>query len=146
MGNTLRLCCLTVGLVAWGSSVCAESIADRLQELFRIADEHNTSISSQRTLTEKAEADVKAAKAQLLPDVGASLSFSYLGNGQIWDRDFTNYVKAPIPHWGNSFSLEASQVVYSGGALTSAVRMAELGKSQSQYSYDNSHYCPIKVG
>lgn len=138
MGNTLRLCCLTVGLVAWGSSVCAESITDRLQELFRIADEHNTSISSQRALTEKAEADVKAAKAQLLPDVGASLSFSYLGNGQIWDRDFTNYVKAPIPHWGNSFSLEASQVVYSGGALTSAVRMAELGKSQSQYSYDNS--------
>ena len=44
MGNTLRLCCLTVGLVAWGSSVCAESIADRFQELFRIADEHNTSI------------------------------------------------------------------------------------------------------
>ena len=29
-------------------------------------------------------------------------------------------------------------MVYSGGALTSAVRMAELGKSQSQYSYDNS--------
>ena len=33
-----------------------------------------------------------------------------------------------MPHFGNSFAFEAQQVIYSGGAINSGIRQAELGK------------------
>ena len=33
-----------------------------------------------------------------------------------------------MPHFGNNFALEAQQVVYAGGAISSGIRQAELGK------------------
>lgn len=134
MKQTLKLCCLTIGLATWAGVVCAQpAVLQRsMNDLFAMADEHNTSINSCKTAIERAQADIDAAKAQRLPDVGASLSFSYLGDGQIWDRDFTNYIRAAIPHWGNCLSVEASQVVYSGGALTSGIKLAELGKEMEE--------------
>ena len=129
-----------MSLATWMNYVCAQPqvLQDSMAELFSIADEHNTSINSHSTALLRAQQEIDAAKAARLPDVGASLSFSYLGNGQIWDRDFTNYIKAPIPHWGNSLSVEASQVVYSGGALSSGIRLAELGKEMEQLGDDGN--------
>ena len=140
MKQTLKLCCLTMSLATWMNYVCAQPqvLQDSMAELFSIADEHNTSINSHSTALLRAQQEIDAAKAARLPDVGASLSFSYLGNGQIWDRDFTNYIKAPIPHWGNSLSVEATQVVYSGGALSSGIRLAELGKEMEQLGDDGN--------
>ncbi len=140
MKKTLWLCCLALGLTAGSNYACAQSQTLRggMRRLFDIADEHNTSINSCKTALQKAQLDIEAAKAQRLPDINASLSFSYLGNGQIWDRDFTNYIKAAIPHWGNSFSIEAAQVVYSGGAVTSTIRLAELGKEMETLNDDSN--------
>ena len=33
-----------------------------------------------------------------------------------------------MPHFGNNFALEAQQVIYAGGAISSGIRQAELGK------------------
>ena len=60
--------------------------------------------------------------------VNISLSASYLGNGRLWDRDFGNAMTVDMPHFGNSFAFEAQQVIYSGGAINSGIRQAELGK------------------
>jgi outer membrane protein TolC len=35
--------------------------------------------------------------------------------------------KQPTPHWGNSFTARASQVIYAGGAIQSGIKMAKLG-------------------
>ena len=99
-----------------------------IEELFRLADEQSKSIQAYRTGTEAAAEALKAAKAQRLPDVNVSLSASYLGNGKLWDRDFGNAMTVDIPHFGNNFALEAQQVVYAGGAVSSGIRQAELGR------------------
>lgn len=102
-----------------------------IDEMFRLADENSQRIKTYSTGTEVALEAVKAAKAQRLPEIDLSASVSYLGNGRIWDRDFKNGQKAPIPHYGNNFSLQASQVVYAGGAINSAIALAELGKQMA---------------
>jgi outer membrane protein TolC len=51
---------------------------------------------------------------------------SYNGNGTITDRNFTHAFTAPIPHFGNNFALEVSQVVFSGGAIGNGVKIAKL--------------------
>lgn len=94
--------------------------------MFRLADENSISIQSYRTGQEAADEALKAAKAQQLPDVSTSLSFSYLGDGRLWDRDFSNATNIPMPHYGNNFALEAQQVIYAGGAINSGIAIAEL--------------------
>ncbi len=67
---------------------------------------------------------LEAAKSQRLPNLSVSLSASYLGDGKIWDRDFSNAMKIDMPHFGNNFALEAEQVVYAGGAISSGIKQA----------------------
>lgn len=103
-----------------------------IDEMFRLADEQSKSVQTYRTGADAADEALRAAKAQRLPDISVSLSASYLGDGRIWDRDFGNGMKVDMPHLGNNFTLEAQQVVYSGGAISSGIRQAELAKTLAQ--------------
>lgn len=103
-----------------------------IDEMFRLADEQNKSVQTYRTGADAADEALRAAKAQRLPDISVSLSASYLGDGRIWDRDFGNGMKVDMPHFGNNFTLEAQQVVYSGGAISCGIRQAELAKTLAQ--------------
>ena len=64
--------------------------------------------------------------------LNASLSVSYNGNVLMTDRDFSNAKGITQPHFGNSFALEAQQVVYAGGAINTGIRLAELQKEQAE--------------
>jgi outer membrane protein TolC len=97
-----------------------------IEEMFRLADESNRNIRAFATATEVAKENVKTAKNAYLPSIDASLSLSYNGNGVITDRDFSSPFVAPIPHFGNNFSIEVSQVVFAGGAIRNGVKIAEL--------------------
>ena len=121
----IGLLCITV-LCSQG--LCAQTRQMGIEELFRLADEQSKSIQTYRTGQEAAAEALKAAKAQRLPDVNVSLSASYWGNGKLWDRDFGNAMTVDMPHFGNNFALEAQQVVYAGGAISSGIKQAELGK------------------
>ena len=102
-----------------------------VDEMFRLADENSKSIQTYSTAREAADQALQAAKAQRLPDVSASLSVSYLGDGRLWDRDFSNGTNIPMPHFGNNFALEAQQVIYAGGAVNSSIALAELGQQMA---------------
>lgn len=110
----------------------SEELAMSLEQLFRTAEEHNTSIKCFQSAIEEAEAGVKAAKAEQLPDATASLSFSYLGGGWISDRDFKNAVGVHIPHYGSNLAVQASWAVYAGGAIRSGIRLSQLTSDMAQ--------------
>ncbi len=109
-----------------------EELAMSLEQLFRTAEEHNTSIKSFQSAIQEAEAGVKAAKSEQLPDVDASLSFSYLGGGWISDRDFKNAVGIHIPHYGSNLAIQASWAVYTGGAIRSGINLSQLQVDMAQ--------------
>ena len=128
MSKKKRLMGLLYVAVLCSQGLCAQTRQMGIEELFRLADEQSKSIQTYRTGTEAAGEALKAAKAQRLPDVSVSLSASYWGNGKLWDRDFGNATTVDMPHFGNNFALEAQQVIYAGGAISSGIRQAELGK------------------
>ena len=109
-----------------------------IEELFRLADENSQSIQTYKTGKEVADEALKVAKAQRLPDINASLSASYWGDGKLWDRDFSHPTLIDMPHFGNNFALEAEQVVYAGGAITSGIKLAELGKQMAELSWQKN--------
>lgn len=107
-----------------------------VEELFKLADANSASIRSCQIATEVADAAIADAKALRLPDVEAQLSFSYLGNGSISDRDFSNIAKADMPHYGNNFYLKASQPLFAGGAISSQINLAKMGKEMATHQLD----------
>ena len=127
---------MVVVAMAMGASgrMCAQSqtLSMSLDGLFRMADERNTSIKSFEAAVREAEAGINAAKAERLPDVDASASFSYLGGGRITDRDFSNGFGVHIPHYGNNFALTASMPIYAGGAITSGINLSRLTADMAQ--------------
>lgn len=112
--------------------LCAQPRVMGIDELFRLADENSRSIQSYRTGVDAAAEALKAAKAQRLPDIKGTASVSYLGDGHIWDRHYKNGMKVDMPHFGNNFALEVQQVLYAGGAISSGIELAELGKQMAQ--------------
>ena len=96
-----------------------------LTDVFTRIENENQTMSMLRTAQEAAEEGIKSAKNARYPEINAELNVSYIGDCFLTDRNFSNYTKAPSPHFGNGFTLEAQQVVYAGGAVNAAVKMAE---------------------
>ena len=98
-----------------------------IHNLFTLIDTHNSSVRVSKTSIEAARHDVDVAKSQRLPDIHAQLSASFIGNALLTDRNFSEVHGLHSPHFGNQFIIDASQTIYSGGALTAGIRMSELG-------------------
>ncbi|GHU10087.1 hypothetical protein FACS189431_8790 [Alphaproteobacteria bacterium] len=109
-----------------------------IDEMFALADQNSKSLRHHSTGINEAHEAVNVAKNARLPDIDASLSFSYLGDGYLTDRDFSNGMNAPIPHYGNNFALEVSQVIYSGGAISSGIEIAKLQEENARLGLDAS--------
>ena len=97
-----------------------------LEQMFALADENSKTMKTEDAAVTEAQQAVKVAKNGYLPDIDISLSASYLGNGYLLDREFKNGQSVPMPHFGNNFAIEATQLIYAGGAVTNGVAMAKL--------------------
>lgn len=107
-----------------------------IQGLFTLIDTNNSSVRVSKTSIEAARHDVEAAKSQRLPDINAQLSASFIGNALLTDRDFSEVHGLHSPHLGNQFIVDASQTIYSGGALTAGIKMSELGLEKAGIASD----------
>ncbi len=107
-----------------------------LEQMFATAEQHNASIQSFQSAIDVAQQGIDVAKSAWRPDVEGSASISYLGNVRIWDRPFKDGFTAKTPHFGNNFALMARQTVYSGGAITSGINLAKLGKQMAEADAD----------
>lgn len=109
-----------------------------LTDVFTRIENENQTMSMLRTAQQAAEEGIKSAKNARYPEINAELNVSYIGDSFLTDRNFSNYTKAPSPHFGNGFTLEAQQVVYAGGAVNAAVKMAEHEGRMSEAAISKS--------
>ena len=121
--NNLRLLTGLLTLVLSSGGVCAygQSVIT-LEEIFESAETNSLQLRPSYTAQTEAEREISVARAGRLPDINASLSLSYIGDGFTTKRNFSDYQKAPIPHFGNGLNISVSQPVYTGGAVRSEER------------------------
>lgn len=105
-----------------------------LEELFETAESHSRQLRPSFSAEEEMRREVNEALTNRLPDINATLSLSYIGDGFTTKRNFSDLQKAPIPHFGNGLSLNINQPVYTGGAITSGIELAELKLTASRYA------------
>ncbi len=122
---------LFVSLLLIGGKAWAQQSMS-IDQLFQKVEENSKSLRTMKSGVESAQLGIESAKSKRLPDIDASLSFSYIGNALLTDRDLSHAQGLSSPHFGNSFSLEAQQVVYAGGAVNAGIKLAELGKEQAE--------------
>ena len=103
-----------------------------ISQLFQKVEDNSKSLRTSLSGIEAAHLGIESAKSKKLPDLDASLSFSYIGNALITDRNFSNVHGLKSPHFGNNFAFQAQQVVYAGGAINAGIKLAELGKQQAE--------------
>jgi Outer membrane protein len=72
------------------------------------------------------EQQVVVSKLQQLPTVSFSANASYLGDALLLNTDWSKLQTVDMPHFGNSFALQASQVLYKGGVIRKSIEMSEL--------------------
>lgn len=121
---------LSGGVCARGSSPAVIT----LDEIFAAAEANSAQLRPSLTAVEEAEKEISVAQNGRLPEINANLNFSYIGDGFITKRNFSGYEKAPIPHFGSGAGVNVSQPVYTGGAVTNAIKMAELKSTAARYA------------
>ncbi|MDO5394884.1 MAG: TolC family protein [Bacteroidales bacterium] len=109
-----------------------------MAELFTLANRQNPDIGAADAKIAAARQGEAVAKNALLPQISASLTLSYLGDGTVLDRDFGNAMRDRLPHFSNSLSVELYQPLYTGGAISSGVRLAEKDTEMAINNRTNS--------
>lgn len=107
-----------------------------IDQLFEIAETNSVQLRPSFTAEEEARHEISVARSNRLPDISASLSLSYIGDGFTTDRGLGDYQKAPIPHFGNGLSLSVNQPVYAGGAITAGIDIAEMKSAAARFATD----------
>ncbi len=131
---------LLTGLLAaalWSGGVCAVGQTKQvftIEDLFEVAETNSAQLRPSLSAEEEARREISVARSGRLPDIEANLSLSYIGDGFTTKRNFSDYQKAPIPHFGNAFGINITQPVYTGGAISAGIEMAELKSTASRYA------------
>ncbi|MBD5242373.1 MAG: TolC family protein [Barnesiella sp.] len=133
--NNLRLLAglLCAALLSPGICAHAQSVVT-LEEIFKSADSNSAQLRPSYSGQAEAEREISVARSGRLPDINASLSLSYIGDGFTTKRNFSNYQKAPIPHFGNGLSVNVTQPIYTGGAVSTSIELAELKSTAARYA------------
>ncbi|MDE6301883.1 MAG: TolC family protein [Muribaculaceae bacterium] len=135
--NNHRLLSGLLCAVLMSGSVCADAKDSRvftIEDLFEIAESNSVQLRPLFTAEDEARRKIDVARDGCLPEITADLSFSFIGDGFTTKRDFSDSQKAPIPHFGNGLSLTVEQPVYTGGAITAGIELAELKSTAARYA------------
>ena len=124
-----------IGLLGLSMALQAQEKLLTIEEMFRIADSNSTELQLRRLRMSEAEQGIRIAKNDRLPSVGAQVELNYIGDGVMTERDFSGGIHADMPHWGNTFVVKASQVIYAGGEIYRGIERSRLEAEAAGHEY-----------
>lgn len=98
--------------VSLAGNVCAQQpLPLSLERMFELAETQNRALAVMDMAVREAEEGVRVAKSSRLPDMDASLALSYLGNANVFAREWKDFQVAHLPHFGNNFAFECNSTI-----------------------------------
>lgn len=85
-----------------------------------------------------AKQNTNVVKLQKLPTISASTSQFYLGDAVAIDKDFSNSTNVPMPHYGSSYAVQATQLIFKGGLVNKSIEMAGLREQLSELDLEKN--------
>ena len=109
--------------------------ADEVANL-AIQNHQQLKVSAQNIDIAKQQTDI--TKLQKLPTITASTSQFYLGNVVAIDKDFSNSTTIPMPHYGSSYAVQATQLIFKGGLVNKSIELAGLREQLSELDLEKN--------
>lgn len=109
-----------------------------VDELFSLAKENHPNLAVSKADIAIAKQGVEVAKDAQLPTLNAALQGYYLGDAFILDKDFSNSKRVEMPYFGNTFSVDASQLIWKGGLVKNGIKAQSLKEELSELNYQSN--------
>ncbi len=109
--------------------------ADEVANL-ALQNQQQLKVSAQNIDIAKQQIDI--AKLQKLPTITASTSQFYLGNAIAIDKDFSNSTTIQMPHYGSSYAVQATQLIFKGGLVNKSIELAGLREQLSKLDLEKN--------
>jgi len=132
---------LCFSLLSTSQNLYAQDISQRsftVNELFEMVKTNHPTLKVYRSEIDIATQNVEIAKNNLLPELTAGLQGFYLGDVTILDKDFSKVTTAKMPHFGNTFSFQASQLIWKGNTVRNSIKIRTLQEELADLSYQNN--------
>ncbi len=85
-----------------------------------------------------AKQNTNVVKLQKLPNITASTSQFYLGDAVAIDKDFSQSTNVPMPHYGSSYGVQATQLIFKGGLVNKSIELANLREQLSELDLEKN--------
>ncbi|MDQ8750740.1 hypothetical protein ATE49_14920 [Elizabethkingia miricola] len=126
-------------MLLYGSLISAQEVrsmtADEVMTL-ALQNHQQLKLSEKNIYISKQQTEV--TKLQKLPTITASTSQFYLGNALIIDKDFSNSTNVAMPHYGSSYGVQASQLIFKGGLVKKSIEMADLREQLAELDLEKN--------
>jgi len=99
-----------------------------VEEIIELALANHQQLKISIQTKEIAKQQTQVSRLQQLPTIGLSATAAYLGDVDILDRNFSKVMVKDMPHFGNSYAIQASELLYKGGAIKKSIELAEIGQ------------------
>lgn len=108
-----------------------------LDEAVELALENHQQLKLSKANVSLNRAQQDVAEQQRLPTATFSASALYLGDALVLNTDFSKLQTVKMPNFGNSFAVQASQLLYKGGAIKKSVELAGLQTQLAELDLEN---------
>lgn len=118
-----------LGIASFGFTGIAQETVRReltLSEAIQLGLENHQQLKIAQSKVELFEQQKNVVKQQRLPTASLSANAFYLGDAMILDTDLSKIQTVDMPNFGNTYAIQASQLLYKGGVVKKSIEMAEL--------------------
>ncbi|MBV6879545.1 TolC family protein [Epilithonimonas ginsengisoli] len=109
--------------------------ANEVAEL-ALQNHYQLKVSAQNINIAKQQTDI--AKLQKLPTITASTTQFYLGDVLAIDKDFSNSTTIQMPHYGSTYGVQATQLIFKGGLVNKSIELAGLREQLSELDLEKN--------
>ena len=136
MNKNIKIASLLIAIFWTGNSQAQEVRALTIKEATTLALQNHPQLAVSAKAIEISKQNTEVAKLQKLPSITASTSQFYLGNSLIIDKDFSNSMTVQLPHYGSTYGLQASQLIFKGGLVKKSIEITALQEQLSELDYE----------
>ena len=103
-----------------------------LNQAIELGMKNHQQLKISRANVAVSEQQIEVTKLNSLPTLSASASAFYLGDAMVLNPNLSKVQKVDMPNFGNSYAVQASQLLYKGGLIKKSIEMSELQNQLSE--------------
>lgn len=120
---------LTFSLVGFSLANFAQTANEReldLETAIQLGMENHQQLKVAQSAVDLQRQQTEVVKLNRLPMASLSANAFYLGDALVLNPDLSKVQNVDMPNFGNTYGIQASQLLYKGGVISKSIEMAEL--------------------